>query len=86
MFSFFRVSPARFTRSFHHNVIINFPQTNRPLATINFEALGFSATVISAVQTIFPHIRNPTSSQVKYLSAILRGHDVLLYDRTGTGK
>lgn len=51
-----------------------------------FEATGVDEFVLRALKDAFPHIKEPTPVQREFIPAILGGKDVLLQDKTGTGK
>lgn len=51
-----------------------------------FEDIGVNKWVSGALQKKFPHVKTPTPTQEEFIPAILKGRDVLIQDRTGTGK
>ena len=51
-----------------------------------FESLGVDEFVVRGLKRAFPHITGPTPMQKEFIPAIMSGKDVLLQDRTGTGK
>ncbi|KIJ40177.1 hypothetical protein M422DRAFT_257010 [Sphaerobolus stellatus SS14] len=51
-----------------------------------FAALGIRKSLRVALHEAFPSIQTPTACQKEYIPAILNGKDVILKDRTGTGK
>ena len=51
-----------------------------------FEALGVSQPVANALREAFPNVQVPTITQTEFIPAILNGKDVLLKDKTGSGK
>lgn len=55
-------------------------------AAQTFRAIGLSTPVVDALEETFPHIKEPTIIQSRFVRAILSGQDVLLKDETGTGK
>ncbi|KAF7799250.1 hypothetical protein EIP86_010482 [Pleurotus ostreatoroseus] len=56
------------------------------LSSKTFEDVGLQRSVVTALQDAFPNVRRPTQMQVEFLEAALGGRDVLLKDKTGTGK
>ncbi|KAI9060594.1 P-loop containing nucleoside triphosphate hydrolase protein [Trametes sanguinea] len=52
----------------------------------SFERLGLSPSVLSALRIAFPSVKHPTPIQHRFIDAVLDGKDVLLKDKTGTGK
>lgn len=56
------------------------------LSDISWKRLGVPAPVAATLRSAFPHIAKPTKTQARLIPAILAGKDVLLKDRTGTGK
>ncbi|KAI0673432.1 P-loop containing nucleoside triphosphate hydrolase protein [Trametes maxima] len=52
----------------------------------SFERLGLRPSVLTALHLAFPSIKHPTPIQHQFISAVLKGKDVLLKDKTGTGK
>ncbi|KAI8393851.1 P-loop containing nucleoside triphosphate hydrolase protein [Radiomyces spectabilis] len=50
-----------------------------------FESLGFSSKICERLEQHFG-ITHPTDAQSRFIPVIQSGHDVLLRDRTGTGK
>jgi hypothetical protein len=53
---------------------------------VSFKRLGVPASVAATLRAAFPDIQSPTKTQSELIPAILAGKDVLLRDRTGTGK
>lgn len=51
-----------------------------------FESLGVDEFVVHGLKRAFPHINAPTPMQKEFIPAIMSGKDILLQDRTGTGK
>lgn len=51
-----------------------------------FESIGVDEFVTHGLEKAFPHVKIPTPTQEQFIPAILSGKDVLLQDRTGTGK
>lgn len=68
--------------------LYNFQNLVRGLATgaKTFESLGVNDFVLRGVQRTFPHVKSPTPVQAQFIPAVISGKDVLLKDRTGTGK
>ena len=65
------------------------PSRGRPdpaNALDEFESLGVNEFVVRGLRRAFPHINAPTLMQKEFIPAIASGKDVLLQDRTGTGK
>ncbi|PVG04792.1 P-loop containing nucleoside triphosphate hydrolase protein [Serendipita vermifera] len=58
------------------------PSNNEP----SFEDIGVNEYVIRGMNKAFPHIKTPTPTQEKFIPTILSGKDVLIQDKTGTGK
>jgi hypothetical protein len=54
--------------------------------TPSFQDIGVNEFVIEGMNRAFPHIKNPTPTQEQFISTILSGKDVLIQDKTGTGK
>ncbi|KAJ8482906.1 hypothetical protein ONZ51_g5037 [Trametes cubensis] len=52
----------------------------------SFERLGLRAAVLTAFRLAFPSVKHPTPIQHRFIDAVLKGNDVLLKDKTGTGK
>lgn len=52
----------------------------------SFERLGLRSSVLTALRLAFPSIKHPTPIQHRFIDAVLKGQDVLLKDKTGTGK
>lgn len=52
----------------------------------SFKRLGVPASVAATLRAAFPEIQSPTKTQSQLIPAIIAGKDVLLRDRTGTGK
>ncbi|KAJ3530352.1 hypothetical protein NM688_g7723 [Phlebia brevispora] len=52
----------------------------------SFEQLGLNRAVVMALQEAFPNVKQPTRMQAEFLPLVISGKDVLLKDRTGTGK
>ncbi|KAI0652146.1 P-loop containing nucleoside triphosphate hydrolase protein [Trametes meyenii] len=52
----------------------------------NFERLGLKPSVLTALRLAFPSIKHPTPIQQQFIGAVLEGQNVLLKDKTGTGK
>ena len=52
----------------------------------NFEQLHFQRDVVKALHLAYPSVKNPTLVQRRLINAVLSGKDVLLRDKTGTGK
>jgi superfamily II DNA/RNA helicase len=55
-------------------------------AVETFESLGVDKFVVRGLKRAFPHISSPTLMQKEFIPAVMSGNDVLLQDRTGTGK
>ncbi|TDL28719.1 P-loop containing nucleoside triphosphate hydrolase protein [Rickenella mellea] len=51
-----------------------------------FRELGLKAPLVDALRKSFPNVKQPTRSQVQFTPLILAGRDVVLHDKTGTGK
>jgi hypothetical protein len=51
-----------------------------------FEAAGVRSNVVDSLKAAFPQIQHPTEMQTRLIKATVSGQDVLLKDRTGTGK
>jgi hypothetical protein len=84
---------ARHTFSTSLNVAVRLLHSSRRLgdeqasnALETFESLGVDEYVVRGLKRAFPHITSPTSMQKEFIPAIMSGNDVLLQDRTGTGK
>ncbi|KAI0639701.1 P-loop containing nucleoside triphosphate hydrolase protein [Trametes polyzona] len=52
----------------------------------SFERLGLRPSVLAALRLAFPSVKHPTPIQHRFIDAVLKGQDVLLKDKTGTGK
>ncbi|KAI0830609.1 P-loop containing nucleoside triphosphate hydrolase protein [Trametes gibbosa] len=52
----------------------------------SFESLGLRPAVLAALRLAFPSVEQPTPIQRQFIDAVLGDHDVLLKDKTGTGK
>ncbi|KAH9898104.1 P-loop containing nucleoside triphosphate hydrolase protein [Cubamyces lactineus] len=52
----------------------------------SFERLGLRPAVLTALRLAFPSVKHPTPIQHRFIDAVLKGNDVLLKDKTGTGK
>lgn len=65
-----------------HNSILTHPET----VDFSFKRLGVPASVAATLRAAFPEIQSPTKTQSELIPAIISGKDVLLRDRTGTGK
>ncbi|OSC99493.1 P-loop containing nucleoside triphosphate hydrolase protein [Trametes coccinea BRFM310] len=52
----------------------------------SFERLGLRPSVLTALRLAFPSVKHPTPIQHRFIDAVLDGKDVLLKDKTGTGK
>ncbi|KAI0721348.1 P-loop containing nucleoside triphosphate hydrolase protein [Cerioporus squamosus] len=52
----------------------------------SFERLRLQPSVLAALRLAFPSIKHPTPIQHRFIDAVLKGKDVLLKDKTGTGK
>lgn len=53
---------------------------------LTFEDLGVHPPIVASLREAFPSIQNPTEMQAKLIPAVLEGKDVLLKDKTGSGK
>ncbi|KAL4241762.1 P-loop containing nucleoside triphosphate hydrolase [Abortiporus biennis] len=54
--------------------------------TKTFEDIGLKPSIANAVLEAFPDITHPTEAQSSFIPAILNKKDVLLKDKTGSGK
>ena len=52
----------------------------------NFEQLHLQRDIVKALHLAYPSVQHPTPVQRRFIHAILSGKDVLLRDKTGTGK
>ncbi|KAL1951540.1 hypothetical protein VTO73DRAFT_689 [Trametes versicolor] len=52
----------------------------------SFERLRLRSSVLTALRLAFPSVKHPTPIQHRFIDAVLKGQDVLLKDKTGTGK
>ncbi|OBZ78793.1 DEAD-box ATP-dependent RNA helicase 47, mitochondrial [Grifola frondosa] len=52
----------------------------------SFEGLGLFRPVIAGLRNAFPSVATPTDTQKRFIPAVLSGNDVMLKDRTGSGK
>lgn len=52
----------------------------------DFALIGVRKSVRAALHESFPSIRSPTACQTAFIPAILQRKDVILRDKTGTGK
>ncbi|CDO73508.1 hypothetical protein BN946_scf185013.g143 [Trametes cinnabarina] len=52
----------------------------------SFQRLGLRPSVLTALRLAFPSVKHPTPIQHRFIDAVLDGKDVLLKDKTGTGK
>lgn len=59
---------------------------DKPSENNLFSTLGLSKELENAVLKAWPHIKYPTAIQRMTIPLILKGHDVLCGDQTGTGK
>jgi superfamily II DNA/RNA helicase len=71
-------------RSLHISGGLGDEQPTNALET--FESLGVDEFVVRGLKRAFPHIVGPTPMQKEFIPAVMSGKDVLLQDRTGTGK
>ncbi|THH33515.1 hypothetical protein EUX98_g648 [Antrodiella citrinella] len=55
-------------------------------ASRSFADLGLSEHAVTKLQHAFPAVLRPTATQTTFLPALLGGKDVLLSDKTGSGK
>lgn len=53
---------------------------------VSFDELGLNRSVVAALQEAFPNVQHPTNIQRQFIPALLQGRDILLKDRTGSGK
>lgn len=60
--------------------------TTSPPDILTFEDIGVDSHVARGLRKGFPHVQTPTPTQEEFIPAILEGNDILLQDRTGTGK
>ncbi|KAH9846810.1 P-loop containing nucleoside triphosphate hydrolase protein [Lenzites betulinus] len=72
----------RHTHSDSHDAVARYA----PHKEASFERLGLKPAVLDALRLAFPSVKQPTSIQQQFIEAVLSGHDVLLKDKTGTGK
>jgi superfamily II DNA/RNA helicase len=79
----FSTSLKAMVRSLHISGGVGDGQQN---ALETFESLGVDEFVVRGLKRAFPHITGPTSMQKEFIPAVMSGKDVLLQDRTGTGK
>ena len=52
----------------------------------SFERLSLNRNVLKALRLAFPSVKHPTHIQYHFIESVLRGKDVLLKDKTGSGK
>jgi hypothetical protein len=83
---------ARHAKPFNHQRFFLLRSINRcysstkPMQPPTFESIGVDEFVTRGLEKAFPHIQIPTPTQEQFIPAILSGKDVLIQDRTGTGK
>jgi len=82
----FSISSKLILRSLHNTVRPDDGQAEAANTPNTFEALGVDEYVVQGLKRAFPHITSPTHMQKEFIPAILSGKDILLQDRTGTGK
>lgn len=70
----------------NHSSAIHEADTNDSDLLPDFALLGIRKSVRAALHEAFPNIRSPTACQTAFIPAILQRNDVILRDRTGTGK
>ncbi|KAI8980715.1 P-loop containing nucleoside triphosphate hydrolase protein [Trametes punicea] len=52
----------------------------------SLQRLGLRPSVLTALRLAFPSVKHPTPVQHQFIDAVLKGQDVLLRDKTGSGK
>jgi len=52
----------------------------------SFRLIGLEPNLVQALHKAFPNIKRPTKVQESLVTEILGGRDILLKDRTGSGK
>ncbi|KAI0756711.1 P-loop containing nucleoside triphosphate hydrolase protein [Daedaleopsis nitida] len=80
-----RAHPLAQARCFHKGPRDNVREHSHP-DEYSFERLSLQPSVLSALRLAFPSIKHPTPIQHRFIDAVLHGKDVLLKDKTGTGK
>ncbi|KAI0778478.1 P-loop containing nucleoside triphosphate hydrolase protein [Trametes elegans] len=76
---------SSFPRAFHKGPRDTVSSHSHP-DEYSFERLGLRPSVLSALRLAFPSIKHPTPIQHRFIEAVLKGNDVLLKDKTGSGK
>ncbi|KAI0800971.1 P-loop containing nucleoside triphosphate hydrolase protein [Fomes fomentarius] len=80
-----RSSRASATRCYHEgprDTVTKYQHPNE----YSFGQLRLEPTVLAALHSAFPSIKHPTPIQHRFIDAVLKGKDVLLKDKTGSGK
>jgi hypothetical protein len=57
-----------------------------PFSDKSFRLIGLEPNLVQALRKAFPNIKRPTKVQESLVTEILGGRDILLKDRTGSGK
>ncbi|KAI0375300.1 P-loop containing nucleoside triphosphate hydrolase protein [Pilatotrama ljubarskyi] len=76
---------TQYIRSFHkgpRDTVSSHPHPDE----FSFERLGLRPSVLTALRLAFPSVKHPTPIQHRFIDAVLKGQDVILKDKTGTGK
>lgn len=71
---------------FTSNTPQSIPSPDRNSLGTSFHQTGLNEAVARAVRKAFPNVQQPTLTQAEFIPTILQGRDVLLHDKTGTGK
>ena len=69
-----------------NGIIDSLPFSRRNSTKPTFEAAGVRPNVVVSLKAAFPQIQHPTEMQTQLIKATMSGFDILLKDRTGTGK
>ncbi|KAI0361300.1 P-loop containing nucleoside triphosphate hydrolase protein [Trametes cingulata] len=73
------------TRCFHKGPRDTVSSHSHP-DEFSFERLGLRPSVLTALRLAFPSVKHPTPIQHRFIDAVLKGQDVILKDKTGSGK
>jgi len=57
-----------------------------PFSDKSFRLIGLEPNLVEALRKAFPNIKRPTKVQESLVTEMLGGRDILLRDRTGSGK